>query len=121
MPGAAVFLGGLIAAASARAARAGASLAALGGAWFVIGQFVAPVALPSSSITAGAPVISTGAAFGAATMRLLEGIGFFYGLGVVIIFFAALTLGEAIVSRLAARAFEADGAMEPADEYGPAY
>src|SRR5258708_31730855 len=39
-PGAAVFLGGLLATVSARAAQVGAFLAALGGAWFVLGQLL---------------------------------------------------------------------------------
>ena len=121
VPGAAVFLGGLLAAVSASAARAGAFLAALGGAWFVVGPFVMAVAVPSGSIGAGTPVASAGAAFGPATMRLLEGVGFFYGLGVLVVFLAALILGEAIVSRLAPREFADGEAIQPADGYGPAY
>ena len=121
VPGAAVFLGGLLAAVSARAAQAGAILAALGGAWFVLGQLVTAVAVPSGSITVGTPVVGGGAAFGAATMRLLEGLGFFYALGLVIVFVAALVFGEVLVSRLANREYEMAGPAGPEDQYGPAY
>lgn len=121
VPGAAVFVGGLLALVTALTARVGAVLAAAGGAWFVIGQFVTPVAVPSGSISPGAPVIGGSPAFGAPTMRLLEGIGFYYGLGIVVVFLAGLVLGEVIVSRLAARRLLAEGALEPADDYGPAF
>jgi hypothetical protein len=43
--------------------------------------------------------------FSAATMRFLEQLGFFYGLGVVILFFASVALGEVIVARMAARRY----------------
>ena len=121
VPGAAVFLGGLLAAVSAKTAQVGATLAALGGAWFVLGQLVTAVAVPSGSIAAGTPTVGAGAAFGAATMRLLEGLGFFYGLGVVIVFLAALAFGEVLVSRLAGRGYQMTEAIGPEDQYGPAY
>lgn len=120
-PGAAVFLGGLLATVSARAAQVGAILAALGGAWFVLGQPVTAVAVSNGSITAGTPVVGAGAAFSAATMRLLEGLGFFYGLGVVIVFLAALVFGEVLVSRLANREYQTAAPMGPEDQYDPAY
>ena len=99
----------------------GAILAALGGAWLVLGQLVTAVAVPSGLITAGTPVPGAGAAFGAATMRLLEGLGFFYGLGVVVVFLAALAFGEVLVSRLANREYQMAGATAPEDQFGPAY
>ncbi len=99
LPGAAAFVGGLLVVVSERAAVAGALLAALGGAWFVIGQPVTALAVTSGSISAGTPVTS-GAAFGAGTMRFLEGLGFFYGLGILIVFFAALALGQFAVALL---------------------
>ena len=77
--------------------------------------------MPSGSITAGIPIVGAGAAFGAATMRLLEGLGFFYGLGVVIVFLAALAFGEVLVSRLAHRQYQTTEAIGPEDRYGPAY
>jgi hypothetical protein len=121
VPGAAVFLGGLLVAVSARAAQVGAILAALGGAWFVLGPLVTAVAVPSGSVTAGTPIVGARAPFGAATMRLLEGLGFFYGLGVVIVFLAALALGEVLVSRLVNREYQMAGPIGPEDQYGPAY
>jgi hypothetical protein len=100
LPGAAAFLGGLLIIVSERAGVAGALLAALGGAWFIIGQPVTALAKTGGSISAGSPVISSGAAFGAATMRFLEGLGFFYGVGILIIFFAALALGQIALALL---------------------
>jgi hypothetical protein len=123
-PGAAAFLGGLLVIASDRAAAAGAFLGVLGGTWFVIGQPVTAFAITSTPISAGSPVAVPGAIFAAATMRFLETLGFFYGLGVVVIFFAALSLGEVIVARMAARRYAARlaetdyrTAPYPADEY----
>jgi hypothetical protein len=123
LPGAAAFLGGLVVAVSDRAAAPGAFLAVLGGTWLVIGQSVIALARPGGSISPGSPVVSHGAMFGAATMRFLEGLGFFYGLGVVILFFAALSLGEVVVARMAAGRYRErlEDAMTPEDQYGPAY
>lgn len=95
LPGAAAVLGGLLVLGSGRAPSAGAFLAALGGAWFVIGQPVIAQVVTSGSIRAGSPVADPGAAFGPSTMHFLEGLGFFYGLGVVILFVAARALGAA--------------------------
>ncbi len=122
LPGAAVVLGGLLVVASDRAAAAGAFLATLGGAWFVIGQQVTAFVLAGHGIAPGSPVASHGAIFGAATMRFLEQLGFFYGLGVVILFFAAVSLGEVIVARMAARRYSARMAdFDSTEQYGPAY
>jgi hypothetical protein len=67
------------------AAVSGAWLAALAGTWFAVGGLVAGVwtGIPS----AGRPV-------GGATRAALEQIGFFTGLGVVILFVAAVALGR---------------------------
>ncbi|HET7017810.1 MAG TPA: hypothetical protein VFI65_28060 [Streptosporangiaceae bacterium] len=94
VPGAVAVLGGLLVL-SVRTSAAGAFLAALGGAWFVIGQPVVAEVVANGSISAGSPVATSGAAFGPSTMHFLEGLGFFYGLGVVIVFIAARTLGAA--------------------------
>jgi hypothetical protein len=101
----------------------GAFLAALGGAWFVVGLAVTAFAISPGRIAPGAPVAASGGFFGPATMRFLETLGFFYGLGVVILFLAATALGEVIVARLAAARYRArlDQATERTDEYGPAY
>ena len=116
VPGAATALGGLLVLASARRPLAmfGAFVAALGGAWFVVGNLVR--SLWSSSVPgAGVPV-------GSSVSKLaLEELGFFTGLGVVIVFFAALALGRCAVvgvkdAALAERASEA--AQD--DDYGTA-
>ena len=106
VPGAAAFLGGLLVASSVRTRPIGAFLAALGGAWFILGQPIIALAMPHASITAGTPVIASNSLFGATTMRFLEGLGFFYGLGILVVFFGALALGETVVAR-------------QADEFGP--
>ncbi len=115
VPGAVAFLGGLFVLASERTAVPGAFLAALGGAWFVIGQSVIAVAFSGDGISAGSPVVSAGSTPGPATMRFLEGLGFFYGLGVVIVFYAALAMGRAIGARRTAARVYRDGPVEPAE------
>lgn len=94
VPGVVAVLGGLLVL-SRRTAATGAFLAALGGAWFVVGQPVVAYAFAHDAISAGSPVAISGAAFGPSTMHFLEGFGFFYGLGVVIGFIAARALGAA--------------------------
>jgi hypothetical protein len=92
LPGVATALGGLILLASARrpVAMFGAFMAALGGAWFVVGNLVSTL-WNGSTPEAGVPV-------GATINRLaIEELGFFIGLGVVIVFFAALALGRCAV------------------------
>jgi hypothetical protein len=123
LPGAAAFAGGLLVLASDRAAAAGSFLAVLGGTWFVIGQPVVAVAITSGSVSPGSPVVARGAEFGAVIMRFLEGLGFFYGLGVVILFFGALALGEVLVARMAAERYRErmSHADVPPGDYGPAY
>lgn len=124
VPGAAAFLGGLVVLASDSVAAGGAFLAALGGAWFVLGQSIVAEAFSGNSISSGSPVAASGAAFGPATMKFVEGLGFFYGLGVVIVFFAALAMGRAMSARRAAARFDRVGPMAPADTedvFHPAY
>ena len=101
LPGAAVFLGGLLVLASGGAAAIGGFFAAVGGAWFVAGAEVMAVAAPGGSYRPGSPVVTSGPAFAPATMRLLEHLGFYSGLGVVIVFLGALALGKAVIARLA--------------------
>lgn len=116
LPGAAAFLGGLLVLASARATAAGGFLAAVGGAWFVIGVPVLAVAKPA--IAHGSPVSTSGAMFSPATMHLLENLGFFSGLGVLIVFLAALAMGRAGVARLLGREFQS---VDQTAEYHTAY
>ena len=89
LPGAATVLAGLIVLASKfrPAVFLGAWLAALSGAWFVVGGILSVLWTADGATTAGSPVGGTAA-------RVAEQIGFFAGLGVVIVFLAALALGR---------------------------
>jgi hypothetical protein len=87
LPGVVTLVGGLVVLMSRYRPVAvfAAWLAALAGAWFAVGGLIAGrwPSLPN----AGVPV-------GGTTMTLLEQVGFFTGLGVVIVFLAALALGR---------------------------
>lgn len=89
LPGAAALLGGLLVAASRtrHTALAGALLCILSGGWFALGNVVAP--LWTTASPAGVPAGTT------TVLRTVEQIGFFTGLGVVIVLFAALAAGRA--------------------------
>jgi len=88
LPGAGALLGGLIlmAARSRHVALFGAVLAIASGAWFALGNVFAP--LWTVANPAGGPA-STGT-----VMRILEQIGFFSGLGIVIVLIAATVAGR---------------------------
>jgi large conductance mechanosensitive channel protein len=92
VPGAAAAAGGLILLGSANRALAGfgAWLAALAGAWFVIGPAV-------STLWASSGFTQTGAPVGGTLLQAVEQIGFFAGLGAAIVFFGALALGRMAV------------------------
>ena len=100
VPAAGTILGGLILSTSATRPSAifGAWLAALSGAWFALGG------LFSTLWSIG----GTGQPVGDKLHRVVEQIGFFTGLGVVIVFLAAVALGRLTVigarERLAAEA-----------------
>jgi hypothetical protein len=80
----------------------GAWLAAAGGAWFAVGGLAARKWTKIPSV--GTPVGGTG-------HMVLEQIGFFIGLGVVIVFLAAAAMGR--FSVVAARDLAAASASEP--------
>nr|MDT0664247.1 hypothetical protein [Micromonospora sp. DSM 115978] len=86
LPGIATVVGGLILLASADrvSATVGGWLAAAAGAWFIVGPSLAPLWNPG---TIGDPV-------GGTTRQALEWLTFFYGLGAVILFLAAVALGR---------------------------
>jgi hypothetical protein len=86
LPGVGTVLGGLLVLGSANRAIAmfGGWLAALSGAWFVLGV---PLAATWEGPTVGEPI-------GGTTRQVLEYVGFFGGLGVAIVFLAALALGR---------------------------
>jgi hypothetical protein len=113
LPGVGAALGGLLVLGSAHRVPAmlGGLLAALSGAWFVLG-------VPLSTIWDGPTV---GSPIGGETRQVIEYLGFFGGLGVLIVFFAAFALGRfAVVGvREMERVREAEAAEpepEPADE-----
>ncbi len=112
LPGLAVLVGGALVLASRLrpVAAFGAWLAAAGGAWFAVGGLVARrwTTLPG----AGTPV-------GGGTRMVAEQLGFFIGLGVVVMFLAGLAMGRLTVIAVrdvaAARAVAAEpAAAEPA-------
>jgi hypothetical protein len=96
VPGAAVLLGGLLAAAATHRGVGGfgAFVAALGGAWFVIGAGVTTVFLKSASISPGSPLGGTLGSLSVADKTFLEQMAFFTGIGVLVLFFAATALGR---------------------------
>jgi hypothetical protein len=94
LPAAGALLGGLILLISKLRPMAllGASLAAASGAWFAVGPSLAPLWTKNVPVE-GYPV-------GGHIARVLEQIGFFTGLGVVIVCIASVALGRlSLVSR----------------------
>jgi len=89
LPGAAVFFGGilLIVATGRHVALFGSVLAAAAGAWFTLGTTLSPL-WNSHVILGGSPASST------VSMRILEQLGFFSALGVVIVFIAGAAFGR---------------------------
>jgi hypothetical protein len=88
LPGAAALLGGLflIAANGRHIALFGSLLGIVGGAWFAVGNVLAP--LWTTVNPAGVPASAT------TLMRAMEEIGFFTGLGVAIVLIAAAAAGR---------------------------
>jgi len=89
LPGAAVVVGGflLMVARGRHTALFGALLAAAAGAWFTLGTVLSPLwnhHVPMGGSPASASVY----------MRIMEQLGFFSALGVVIVFVAAAVLGR---------------------------
>lgn len=89
LPAAATVLGGLMLLASAdrRVTIFGGWLAAVAGAWFAVGPTLSRLFNGGTS-AAGSPAST------ATTQAALEELGFFIGLGVVVVFLAALGLGR---------------------------
>jgi hypothetical protein len=88
LPGGAALLGGLLLMASSgrHVKLTGAALGVIAGAWFVVGNILAP--LWTTANPAGVPASTT------SLMRAMEQIGFFGGLGVVMVLVAALAAGR---------------------------
>jgi hypothetical protein len=89
LPGAAVFAGGflLMIAKGRHTALFGALLAAAAGAWFTLGPVLSPL-WNNHIAMGGSPASAT------VYMRIMEQLGFFTALGVVIVFVAATALGR---------------------------
>jgi hypothetical protein len=117
LPGAAVFLGGilLIIATGRHVALFGAILAAAAGAWFVLGTTLSP--LWNNHVTLGGSPAST-----TVFMRIMEELGFFSALGVVIVFIAGAAFGRIMSVASGIRAVETVPPTEtmPAAETVPA-
>ena len=117
LPGAAVFLGGvlLMIATGRHIALFGALLAAAGGAWFTLGTILSP--LWNNHVTMGGTPAST-----TVSMRIMEQIGFFSALGLVIVFIAAAAFGRILSVDSGIRAIETVPLAEriPAAETVPA-
>jgi hypothetical protein len=96
VPGAVALLGGLLAAAASNRGVGGfgAFIAALGGAWFVLGASATKAFLTSGSISPGSPLGGSLGSLSSAQRMFLEQAAFFTGTGVLILFFAALALGR---------------------------
>jgi hypothetical protein len=110
LPGAAVFLGGilLMIATGRHIALFGALLASAAGAWFTLGTVLSP--LWNNHVTlGGSPTAVT--QYG----RIMEQLGFFTALGVVIVFVAAAALGRILSVDSGIRAVE----TAPPDETVP--
>jgi hypothetical protein len=114
VPGAAALLGGLfvLLTRSRSVGVLGGLLAALGGAWFIVGDVTVRVILNNATIRPGTPVATSTSFLGsAARLVYAENLGFFTGVGILIVFVGAIAMGR--LSMLAAR--DASGA----DDYEP--
>jgi len=112
LPGAAVFLGGflLMVATGRHIALFGALLAAAAGAWFTLGTGLSP--LWNDHVTMdGSPASST------VYMRIMERLGFFTALGVVIVFIAAASLGRVASVTSGIRAVDPNPEANTQDRY----
>jgi len=115
LPGAATVLGGLILLASRvrPVAMFGAWLAAVAGAWFAVGRVLSPAWNAHGTVALGTPI-------GGTLHRALVELTYFTGLGVIIVFLAALSIGRLTVigvrdARLSERAAADEAAAtEPA-------
>ena len=110
LPGAAVFLGGvlLMIATGRHVALFGAILAAAAGAWFTLGTILSP--LWNHHVTlGGSPASST------VSMRIMEQLGFFSALGVVIVFIAAAAFGRILSVASGIRTIETVPPTPPAE------
>ena len=106
LPGAAVFLGGLLLITSSHRLMAmfGAWLAAAAGAWFALGTVLSP--LWNHGVAMGGSPVATHT-----SLRVGEQLGFYTGLGVVIVFLAGTAIGR--LSAVPSRTVEVAPVQEP--------
>jgi len=101
IPGVTAIIGGLILLVSAfrPVAIVGACLAAAAGVWFALGSVVAPLWTGYGTVGPNAipAALYPGAPTGGPVHMVVEHLAFFTGLGVVIVFIAALALGRLAV------------------------
>lgn len=117
LPGAGTLLGGLILLQTRvrPVAMFGAWLAAASGAWFAVGRALTPLWNSSGAMAIGTPIGSS------TLIRVLEEVSYFTGLGVVIVFIAAMSIGRLSVigvrdARLAEREVVVPDSEPPAAE-----
>jgi hypothetical protein len=94
VPAAAVLLGGLLAAVTRNRGLGvfGGLLAALGGAWLAIGQGFTAIVL-KRSIASGKPILRSGETL-TSLHAYVEMLALFAGLGLLVVFIAALVMGR---------------------------
>jgi hypothetical protein len=115
LPGAVAVVGGLMLMLSARRPTAsfGALLGVLAGAWFVVG--------PTVSQLWNDGVGQAGTVHGSDTLQVIEPLGYFLALGVLIVYFAAAALGRLSVRSVRDIELEQDAAAtEAGDTAAPA-
>jgi hypothetical protein len=112
LPAAGTVLGGLILLQSRvrPVAMFGAWLAAASGAWFAVGRSLSPLWNSGGTVALGTPIGST------ALIRTLVEVSYFTGLGVLIVFLAAFSIGRlSVIGVRDARLYEpAPEVTEPA-------
>jgi hypothetical protein len=119
LPGAAAVLGGLILLISAfrPVAMVGACLAAAGGAWFATGTLFTPLWTDYAALgvrTSVPAALVPGSPTGGPVHIVAERLAFFTGLGVLIVFIAAVALGRLAV--IGARDLELESSRVSRDE-----
>lgn len=113
LPGAAALLGGLllVVAASRHLALSGAFLGIVAGAWFALGNVLAP--LWTTANPAGVPASTT------TLMQVVEQIGFFTGLGVAMVMIAAAAAGR--LTAVPGVVVASEAPVEPVEPVGAAH
>ena len=112
LPAAGTVLGGLILLRSRvrPVGMFGAWLAAASGAWFAVGRSLSPLWDPGGTLALGTPIGSS------TLIRTLVEVSYFTGLGVLIVFLAAMSIGRlSVIGVRDARLYEPEPRPELAD------